>query len=194
MENITPQHKVLIFCAPSGAGKTTLTRAVMAKLSSLAFSVSATNRESRENEIDGVDYYFISTEEFKQKIENHEFVEYEEVYPGKFYGTLKSEVDRLTKEDKVIVFDVDVKGAVSLKKYFGDQALMIFIFVPLEDLEKRLIDRGTETPETLRIRLDTAKSEMVYEEKADVVIKNIDLNKAIEDSYNEVVSFLQTSR
>jgi guanylate kinase len=187
------QSKVIIFCAPSGAGKTTITKGVMAKLPTLAFSVSATTRPKRDTEVEGKDYYFLSVDEFKHKKDNNEFLESEEVYPGRFYGTLKSEIERLTKEDKVIVFDVDVKGAMNLKKYFGDNALMVFIYVPIEELKKRLIARGTETPETLQTRLESAKTEMQFEDKADVIIPNIDLDKAINDAYRMVFDFLQTS-
>jgi len=191
--NIQLQPRVIIFTAPSGAGKTAISHGVMARLPNLAFSVSATTRLKRENEIDGKDYYFLSVDEFKKKKDNGEFLESEEVYPGIFYGTLKSEIERMAKEGKVIVFDVDVKGAASLKRYFGDSALAVSIHVPIEQLEERLIKRGTETPETLATRLSKAQKEMEFEDDADVVIPNIDLNTAIADAYKVIFDFLQTS-
>jgi guanylate kinase len=187
------KNKVIIFCAPSGAGKTTLVKASMEAIPELSFSVSATTRALRGSEKDGVDYYFLSIEEFKQKIEKDEFVEWEEVYPGQFYGTLKSEVARIHSEGKTPIFDVDVKGAISLKKYFGDQALMIFVTAPREAIEARLHSRGTEDEEKIQTRLARLPEEMEYSKKADVVILNIDLEKAVEDSTRVVGEFLMAA-
>ncbi len=187
------KNKVIIFCAPSGAGKTTLVKASMEAIPELSFSVSATTRALRGSEKDGVDYYFLSIEEFKQKIEKDEFVEWEEVYPGQFYGTLKSEVARIHSEGKTPIFDVDVKGAISLKKYFGDQALMIFVNAPKESIEERLRTRGTEGEEKIQTRLARLPEEMEYSKSADVVILNIDLGKAVEDSTRVVGEFLMAA-
>lgn len=185
-------NKVIIFCAPSGAGKTTLVKACMEKIQKLSFSVSATTRALRGSEKDRVDYYFLSVDEFKQKIEKGEFVEWEEVYTGQFYGTLKSEVERIHSEGKTPIFDVDVKGAVSLKKYFGDQALMVFVTAPRKNIEARLRARETENEEKIMMRLKRLPEEMGYAKKADVVIENIDLQKAIEDSVKTVGEFLNS--
>ncbi len=193
MEPILTQsgEKVIIICAPSGAGKTTITKAIMNTFSNLSFSISATTRVIRENEIDGKDYYFLTPEGFQAKVGTGEFVEHENNY-GNFYGTLKSEIARLHGENKVIVFDVDVRGAVNLKKYFGENALMIFIKVSMDVLEQRLRARGTESEETLANRLAAAQEEMEYETRADVVIENIDLNTAIEAATVRVQEFLNT--
>lgn len=193
-QEIEPKGKVIIFCAPSGSGKTTITHHVMSKFSNLAFSVSATTRPKREGEVEGRDYYYLSVDEFKQKITNNEFVEFEENYEaGRFYGTLKSEVKRLGDDDKVIVFDVDVRGAMSLKKYFGDHALMAFIRVPFEDLRKRLEARGKDSVDSINARIEAAKKEIEYADDADVVIENVDLEKAKKDAEKVVLDFLETS-
>lgn len=172
--------KAIIFSAPSGSGKTTLVRHLLDHNKDLNFSVSASTRDRRgRTEQDGKDYYFLSPEEFKKKIDNDEFVEWEEVYEGNFYGTLKSEIKRIWDSGKNVIFDVDVKGGISLKKYFGKNALSIFVKVPsIEVLKERLKDRGTETEESISRRLYKVKFEMSFEDKFDVVLINDDLEES----------------
>lgn len=169
--------KAIIFCAPSGSGKTTLVKHLLTKYSNLGFSISACTRDKRgRNEVHGKDYYFLSIDEFQEKIKEAAFVEWEEVYPGGYYGTLKSEVERLWAEGKTVIFDVDVKGGLKLKEYFGDNALAIFVKVPSsEELENRLRSRGTETEESLSKRLYKVKFEMTFQNRFDVVLLNDDL-------------------
>lgn len=173
--------KALIFSAPSGSGKTTIVRHLLQRNSDLGFSISASTRDKRgRTEQHGKDYYFLTPDEFKKKIDNDEFIEWEEVYEGNFYGTLKSEIERLWSEGKNVIFDVDVKGGLSLKKYFGDKALSVFVKVPsIEVLQERLKDRGTESEESLSRRLFKAKFEMSFENKFDVVLVNQDLEKSL---------------
>lgn len=173
-EALAQGGKALIFSAPSGSGKTTLVKYLLENNADLGFSISASTRDKRgRTEQDGKDYYFLSPEEFKKKIDNDEFIEWEEVYEGNFYGTLKSEIERLWREGKNVIFDVDVKGGLSLKKYFGDKALAVFVKVPsLDVLKERLKDRGTESEESLSRRLFKAKFEMSFENKFDVVLVN----------------------
>jgi guanylate kinase len=172
--------KAIIFSAPSGSGKTTLVRHLLDRNNDLDFSVSASTRDKRgRTEQDGKDYYFLSAEEFKRKIDNDEFVEWEEVYEGNFYGTLKSEIQRIWDSGKNVIFDVDVKGGISLKKYFGKKALSVFVKVQsIEVLMERLKDRGTESEESLSRRLYKVKFEMTFEDKFDVVIVNDDLEES----------------
>lgn len=172
--------KAIIFSAPSGSGKTTLVKFLLEHNPDLGFSVSASTRDRRgRSEQDGKDYYFLTPEEFKKKIDNDEFIEWEEVYEGNFYGTLKSEIQRIWDEGKNVIFDVDVKGGLSLKKYFGDKGLSVFVKVPsLEVLKQRLSDRGTESEESLSRRLFKVKFEMSFEDKFDVVIVNDDLESS----------------
>lgn len=182
--------KALIFSAPSGSGKTTLVRHLLQNNSDLGFSISASTRDRRgRTEQHGKDYYFLSPEEFKQKIDANEFIEWEEVYEGNFYGTLKSEIERLWSEGKNVIFDVDVKGGLSLKKYFGDKALAVFVKVPsIEVLKERLKDRGTESEESLSRRLFKAKFEMGFEDKFDVVLVNENRERSMEEAqklYND---------
>jgi len=185
--------KAIIFSAPSGSGKTTLVHEIMKRLSyPFAFSVSATTRSPRSHEKNGVDYYFLSKEEFVQKINHQDFIEWEEIYPGIFYGTLKSEIERLWGDGKIILFDVDVKGALNLKKHFGQQALSIFVKPPsLEVLRERLLQRGTETPKSLQMRLNKAAFELTFEVYFDVVVLNDHLEKAIADAIEHIEHFLQ---
>ena len=173
--------KALIFSAPSGSGKTTIVRHLLDTFPQLSFSISACTRDRRgRNEDNGKDYYFMTPEEFKNKIDNNEFVEWEEVYPGNFYGTLKSEVERIWADGKHVIFDVDVKGGLSLKKYFGNKALAVFVKAPnLEVLNERLSDRGTETEDSLSQRMFKAKFEMSFEEKFDVTLVNKELKKSL---------------
>lgn len=176
--------KAIIFSAPSGSGKTTIVKHLLEKNPDLGFSISASTRDKRgRTEQNGKDYYFLSPGDFKTKIDNNEFVEWEEVYEGNFYGTLKSEVDRVWKQGKNVIFDVDVKGGLNLKKYFGDKALAIFVKVPsIEVLKERLHDRGTETPESLSRRMFKAKFEMGFSDKFDVVLVNENLHTSLEEA------------
>ncbi len=185
------QGKVIIITAPSGAGKSTLIRFLMERLPLLDFSVSATTRPRRKHESHGKDYYFLSPEEFKNLIEQNALVEWEEVYPNKYYGTLKEEVERIWREGKALVFDVDVLGALSLKKYFGDRALAIFIKPPsIEELEKRLRKRGTENESTLKERLGRARMELEKESEFDKVIVNDVLEHSGKELVDAVKNFL----
>jgi len=187
----TKLNKVVIFCAPSGSGKTTIVKHLLSVDNRLAFSVSACTRNKRANEEHGKDYYFLSHEEFKQRITNNEFLEYEEVYGGNFYGTLKSEVDRIWAMGKAVIFDVDVEGGLNIKKHFGDKALAVFVKPPsVEVLEQRLRYRSTETEETLFRRLQKAVREMDYADKFDAIVFNHDLQEAISQSRQLVTEFL----
>jgi guanylate kinase len=192
-EPSTKGGKALIFSAPSGSGKTTIVKYLLDNNSDLGFSISASTRDRRgRTEEDGKDYHFLSPEEFKEKIDANEFIEWEEVYAGNFYGTLKSEIERIWAEGKNVIFDVDVKGGINLKKYFGDKALAIFVKVPsIEILADRLNSRGTETEESLSRRLFKAKFEMSFQDKFDVVLLNEDLSKSVAEAqqlYNEFKS------
>jgi guanylate kinase len=184
--------KLVIISAPSGAGKTTIVRHLLESGLKLSFSVSATTRQPRGNEVDGVDYFFITVPEFKKRIENQEFVEWEEVYKGNLYGTLKSEMDRIWATGNNVIFDVDVKGGIKLKDIFGNRAISIFIMPPtVEDLENRLLKRGTESEEKVRIRVEKAREEMKFADKFDTVIVNHQLDNAKEESLKLVSSFLE---
>jgi guanylate kinase len=176
--------KAIIFSAPSGSGKTTIVKHLLNTNPDLGFSISASTRDKRgRTEEHGKDYYFLSPVEFKQKIDNDEFVEWEEVYEGNFYGTLKSEVQRIWDEGKNVIFDVDVKGGMALKKYFGDKALSIFVKVPsLNVLKERLHDRGTETPESLSRRLFKAQFETTFQDHFDYVLINEQLNTSLAEA------------
>ena len=176
--------KAIIFSAPSGSGKTTIVKHLLANNHDLGFSISASTRDKRgRTEQNGADYYFLSPADFRKKIENNEFVEWEEVYEGNFYGTLKSEIDRIWREGKNVIFDVDVKGGLNLKKYFGDKALAVFVKVPsLEVLKERLDDRGTETEESLSRRLFKAQFETGFSDKFDVVLVNENLDKSLREA------------
>lgn len=181
------QGKVIIFSAPSGAGKTTVVKHILSRYPGLEFSVSATSRPPREGEIHGKDYFFVSTEEFRQRIASNEFVEFEEVYPGRFYGTLKSELDRIWKKGGQVVFDVDVKGGVNLKKIFGSSALAIFISPPdLPTLKQRLEKRGTDSPENIGIRIQKAEEEMQFAPLFDTLL----FNDKIEDTLKQAETLI----
>lgn len=187
----TKLNKVVIFCAPSGSGKTTIVKHILSVDNRLAFSVSACTRNKRANEEHGKDYYFLSHEEFKQRIANNEFLEYEEVYGGNFYGTLKSEVDRIWAMGKAVIFDVDVEGGLNIKKHFGDKALAVFVKPPsVEVLEQRLRYRSTETEETLRVRINKAVHELQYEDKFEYVLLNENLGEALVVAENLITGFL----
>jgi len=171
--------KAIIFSAPSGSGKTTLVKYLLQHNPDLEFSISATTRPSRGSEVHGKDYYFLSTDEFRKKINNEEFIEWEEVYPDIFYGTLKLEIQRIWDAGKSVVFDVDVKGGINLKSYFGDKGLSIFVKVPsLSHLEKRLRERATDSPESLARRLAKAEHEMSFQDQFDEVLINDNLGDA----------------
>ncbi|MFZ5971571.1 MAG: guanylate kinase [Bacteroidota bacterium] len=176
--------KALIFSAPSGSGKTTIVKHLLQNNPTLGFSISASTRDKRgRSEQHGKDYYFLTPEEFKKKIDNNEFIEWEEVYAGNFYGTLKSEIERIWKEGKDVIFDVDVKGGINLKKYFGDKALAVFVKVPsIEVLKQRLSDRGTESADSLSRRLFKAQFEMSFQDKFDVVLVNEDLTRSLQEA------------
>lgn len=183
--------KLIILSAPSGAGKSTLVHHLLNSNLNLEFSISATSRAPRVTEKDGIDYYFLSPEQFKQKIANNEFLEYEEVYPDCFYGTLRSEVDRITKKGKNVIFDVDVKGGLNIKKQFGDKALAIFVAPPnMETLKERLLKRGTETHEMIQKRIEKAAYEMSFAPQFDKIIINDDLEKAKKEIEETVRDFL----
>jgi guanylate kinase len=185
------EGKVVIFSAPSGAGKTTIVKEMLNQEFGLEFSISACNRSKRENEVEGKDYYFLSTEEFKNKIENQEFLEWEEVYTDKFYGTLRSEVDRIWAKGKNVIFDVDVVGGINIKKIYGDKALSVFIMPPsIESLKKRLATRSTESEESFNIRIEKAEQELNYADKFDIQIINDNLETTIDETKAIVFSFL----
>jgi guanylate kinase len=188
-----PSGKAIIFSAPSGSGKTSLVKHLMQEVPNLGFSISACTRDKRgRHEVHGRDYYFLSIDEFKNKIDQDAFVEWEEVYAGNFYGTLKEEVHRIWKEGKAVIFDVDVKGGLALKKYFGEQALAIFVKVPsLDVLESRLNDRGTESEESLSRRIYKAKFEMTFEAQFDVTVFNDDFTRSSADTVALVTEFLK---
>ena len=184
--------KLIIVTAASGAGKTTIVKNLLEKFDNLAFSTSATTRAPRPGEQDGVDYYFISPEDFDKKVENGEFVEWEELYPGQRSGTLKSEVERLWAEGKHILFDIDVKGAVNIKKVYPENSLAIYIKPPSENtLFKRLRNRKTENEDKLQARFKRAKMELSYEDRFDVFVLNDVLKIAYLESENLVKSFLE---
>lgn len=185
-------NKAIIITAPSGSGKTTITNSVLSQLDNLSYSVSATTRKPREGEIDGIDYYYIEPEEFVKKIEQKEFIEWEEVYKDMYYGTLKSEVERIWHLGKGVIFVVDVIGALQLKKYFEDKALSIFIQPPsLKVLEQRLILRGSETEDTLHKRKERFSKEMSYLGEFDKVIINENLVTACAEALNLINDFLE---
>ncbi len=184
-------HKIIILSAPSGAGKTTIVKELLKEMNELEFSISATTRKKRNGEVNSRDYYFLTVEEFEKRKNNNEFVEYEEVYQGLYYGTLKSEVQRIWDEGKNAVFDVDVKGGKNIKKQYGNQALLIFIKPPsLEELERRLRKRGTDDEKVIQVRLERAKEELAIGETFEKQVINDQLNKAIEETKNIVKHFI----
>ena len=184
--------KLIIFSAPSGAGKTTIVHHLLNKVPKLEFSVSACSRPIRKDETHGVDYYFISVDDFKKKIENEEFVEWEEVYKDNFYGTLKTEIERIWKKGHHIIFDMDVVGGLNLRKQFGDQALAIFVMPPsIQHLEERLKMRETETPESIARRIGKAEVELQTADQFDKIILNDSLEHAFAEAEKTVSEFLQ---
>lgn len=183
--------KVVIFSAPSGSGKTTLVKHCLEVFPQLEFSISATTRSPRENEIHGKDYYFLTPDEFRGKISEEAFVEYEEVYTDKFYGTLKKEVERIWENQKVVIFDVDVVGGVNLKKIFGEQAMSIFIAPPsIEELERRLLSRNTDSLETIKTRVAKAQEELGYQNQFDKILVNDNLDTAKQEIEKLITNFI----
>lgn len=188
------QGKCFIFSAPSGSGKTTIVKHLLSTNENLGFSISASTRDRRGRaEENGQDYYFLSPEDFKSKIDNEEFVEWEQVYPGQFYGTLKAEIERLWQLGKHVVFDVDVQGGLNLKKYFGDKALAIFVKCPSKELlEQRLRTRATDTEESISARLFKVQFEMSFEKDFDVTLVNLDLEEALKTAQKLVDDFVRS--
>lgn len=186
------EGKLIIICAPSGSGKSTIIgRIIDDERLRLAFSVSATTRPRRGKEVHGVDYYYLSEEEFKKHIENDDFAEYQEVYPGRFYGTLKSEIARINADGKNVVLDIDVLGGMNVKNIYGDHALSIFIAPPsIEVLRERLIKRGTDSMEDIERRISKAEFELGYADKCDHVVINDDLETAVAEVHHLVDTFV----
>src|ERR1700749_2107204 len=188
---MTKEGKLIIFSAPSGAGKTTIVHHLLTKIPELEFSISATTRKARGDEKDGEDYYFISKEEFLHLIAKKHFVEFEEVYSGTFYGTLRTEIERIWKKGKAVIFDIDVEGGLHLKRKYGNQALAIFVQPPsLQVLTERLTGRGTDSPEKLQERFAKAEKELNYAPQFDIVLKNHDLQTACAEAEDLVTNFL----
>lgn len=188
--------KVIIISAPSGCGKSTIIGLIMDRGDlDLCFSVSATNRPPRAGETDGVNYYFLSTEEFKRRIAAGEFVEWEEVYPGRYYGTLKSEIERITKEGHNVVLDIDVKGGINVMKMMGDKAVSIFFVPPsVEELRRRLCSRATDSPEDIENRVRKAEWEIGFAPQYDYRVVNDDLDKAVAETHDIISNFIRNGR
>ena len=190
---MTKPGKLIIFCAPSGSGKSTLVQWLMAAHPELhlAFSISCTSRPPRGTEQNGVEYFFISPDEFRQRVAADEFLEYEEVYEGRFYGTLKSQVDTQTQRGENVLFDVDVKGGCNIKDFYGDRALSIFVQPPsIDELRRRLVARATDTPEAIEQRVGKAAYELTFAPSFDHVVVNDDLERAKEEVYRLVSGFV----
>lgn len=184
-------RKAILFSAPSGSGKTTIIKQLMRYFDCFEFSISATSRMPREGEREGVDYYYLTPESFEARVQNDEFLEWEEVYAGVRYGTLKSEIERICGNGKVMVFDVDVNGGLNIKRFFGNDALAIFVMPPsIEVLEQRLRGRGTESEESIQKRLGRSAKELGEATKFDVTIVNEDLNRAVEETRKKIMEFL----
>lgn len=186
--------KLIIFSAPSGSGKSTIINYLLTQNLNLAFSISATSRPPRGTEQNGVEYFFLTPEEFKQRIANNEFLEYEEVYTDRFYGTLKAQVEKQLEAGQNVIFDVDVVGGCNIKKFYGERALSVFIQPPsVEELRKRLNGRGTDTPEVIESRIAKAEFELSYADKFDVVIVNDDLETAKAEALKVISNFLRNN-
>ena len=176
-------NKLLLFCGPSGSGKTTIVHELLKTYPQLSFSISATTRPMRAGEKDGKDYYFLTVEDFRKKIAGDEFIEYEQVYADVYYGTLKSEVDRLQKENKIVVFDVDVMGGLNIKKLYGEKLLMVFVRPPsVEELHRRIKTRGSETEESFTLRIAKAEFELTFADRFDHIIVNDKLEQALSEA------------
>lgn len=185
------QNKLIILSAPSGAGKTTIVHELLDRISNIEFSISATSREKRVTEIHGEDYYFLTTDRFKKGIENNEFAEWEEVYENQFYGTLKTELERIWSKGNHIIFDIDVAGGINLKKKYGKNALAVFIQPPsVSALEERLRKRKTESDDKIKQRIQKAQQELNSAAKFDIIIVNDDLQKAVAETENAVKRFI----
>lgn len=188
---MSEKGQLIIFSAPSGAGKTTLVKHLLKNHSNMEFSVSCCTRHPRANEIDGKDYYFISPEQFRRKIEADEFVEWEEVYKDHLYGTLRSEVDRIRNKGCHVLFDIDVQGGINIKKQYGDQALAIFIKPPsVEELRNRLQNRRSDSQEKIELRVQKSLHELTFANQFDHIIINDNLEKALEEVENSISNFL----
>lgn len=186
-------NKIIIITAPSGAGKTSITHYLLNKYSNLAFSISAATRQPRGFEKDGVDYYFISAKDFQQRIEDNEFVEWEMVYEGKYYGTLKSELERIWNQGKTPILDIDVKGAIHVQQQFLKSTLSIFIEPPsIDTLKERLLTRGTETEESIAARVNKAAYEISFKHHFNIEIINDNLEQACKEADDAVVNFLNS--
>jgi guanylate kinase len=189
---VVPPKKIIVVTAPSGAGKSTMVKKLMQQRKDLAFSTSCTTREKREGEVNGKEYYFVSVAEFQKRVQNGDFVESEEVYPGQFYGTLKSEIERIWRDRKIALFDMDVKGAENIKKAYGNDALVIFIAPPdKETLVRRLTNRNTESKDSLKKRIKKAEQELSYQTKFDKVVVNGDFDIAFMNVKNVITNFLK---
>ncbi|MDX2443316.1 MAG: guanylate kinase [Bacteroidales bacterium] len=185
--------KLIVLSAPSGAGKTTIVHHLLHQNMGLEFSISACSRSKRENEIDGKDYYFLSIEDFKEKIKNNEFVEWEEVYPDHFYGTLRTEVEKIWNSGHHVIFDVDVVGGLNIKQSYPKKTLAMFIQPPsIEELKKRLLNRSTDTLKNIEKRVSKAEKEISFAEQFDIIIVNDNLDDASEKAENEVRGFLES--
>ena len=185
-----PDRNIVVLTAPSGAGKTTIARRVLESMPEVQFSVSATTRAPRPDETDGVDYHFLSPDEFRSRIDAGDLLEYEEVYPGQFYGTLQSEVEDRARDGPVLL-DIDVEGALNVKRIFGDDVLVLFVAPPsLDELQRRLEERGTEDRESLQGRLDRVEHEMDKADDCDAVVVNDDLDVAVEETLTRIHQFL----
>jgi guanylate kinase len=192
LNNNRKEGKMVIFSAPSGAGKTTIVKRLLKHYPDLEFSISACTRRKRMKEVNGRDYYFLTVNDFKEKIRNNDFIEWEEVYPDHFYGTLKSEVYRIWEKGKHVIFDVDVVGGLNIKKQFGTQALSLFVKPPsIEELNKRLINRSADSKENIQKRVAKAEQEMTYAEQFDIVIINENLDVATGEVITVVSRFLE---
>ena len=186
------EGKLIIFSAPSGAGKTSIIKYLLDKISSTEFSISATSRKPRKNEKNGIDYHFISVNSFKKKIENNEFIESEEVYENVFYGTLHSEIDRIWKNGKTVLLDMDVKGGLKIKSIFKEKALSIFIKPPsIKSLDNRLAKRALDTQKSIQERLKKSEFELGYAEEFDIILENKDLDKTKNEAFRIVSEFIE---
>ncbi len=188
---IMKEGKLIIFSAPSGAGKTTIVHHLLGEMPELEFSISATTRTPRGDEVDGRDYYFISLPEFTHRIAKKQFVEFEEVYAGTFYGTLRTEIERIWAKGKTVIFDIDVEGGMHLKRKYQEQALAIFVQPPsLQVLKERLAGRGTDSNEKLQERFAKAEKELNYAPQFDIILKNYDLETACKEAKELVTNFI----